>query len=84
LIPNERGQLESKELGLWVGTWEGRIAGDEPNVWVRFFEPSGQVVLTAAETEQQRAEAAEAEVARLKAQLAAVQGQPAPDGGAPH
>jgi Uma2 family endonuclease len=62
ILPNERGWMEVEELGLWVGTWKGQYHGYEAT-WLRFFNGDGQPVPT-------RAEAAEAEVARLKEQLA--------------
>ena len=68
LAPNERGWLWSERLGVWVGTWEGPI-DDRPDVWLRFYDRRGRLVATAAEEESQRAEAAEAEVVRLRALL---------------
>lgn len=62
LTLNEQGRLYCKKLGLWLGTLTGRHLGSQ-EVWLRFFDPEGQVVPT-------RAEAAEAELARLKAQFA--------------
>ncbi len=76
LTPDERGWLWSAELQLWLGTWEGKYLG-QPGVWLRFYDPDGQLVPTEAEAAQERAEAerrradaAEAELARLKAMLA--------------
>ncbi|MCP4404946.1 MAG: Uma2 family endonuclease, partial [bacterium] len=57
------------ELRLWVGMWQGefqRIKG----TWLRFYDSQDQLVLTEAEAEALRAEAAEAEVARLRVLLA--------------
>jgi Uma2 family endonuclease len=56
LVPNERGWLWSEELGLWIGTWTGKYQGDEAT-WLRFYDAEFQLVLTAAEAEQQTAEA---------------------------
>jgi Uma2 family endonuclease len=71
----EDGRLWSEELGLWVGRWRGAYQQRDA-VWLRFFHPSGEPVLTGfefehqrAETERRRAEAAEQELARLRAQL---------------
>ncbi len=66
---DERGWLWSEMLELWVGRWSGTLLRDE-TTWLRFYTPEGELVLTPAEAERQRAEAAEAELARLKAQLA--------------
>lgn len=87
LKPNERGWLWSKELGLWLGTWEGEYLRWQ-EIWLRFFDPQGQLVLNKeeverqraeverqrAEVERQRAETAEAELKRLKALLGAEEG----------
>jgi Uma2 family endonuclease len=61
-------RLWSQELGLWLGLWEGSYQNRQ-SVWPRFFSKEGELVLTQGEAERQRAEAAEAEIARLKAQL---------------
>jgi Uma2 family endonuclease len=67
--PNEHGRLWSEQLGLWLGLWEGSHMGIEAS-WPRFYDPEGRVVLLKEEAEANRAQAAEAEVARLKALLA--------------
>jgi Uma2 family endonuclease len=83
LEPNANGQLWCDELNLWLGVWEGEFHGFHES-WLRFFTPEGKVVpvptefveseLAAAQRRaaiaQQRAEAAEAELAKLKARLA--------------
>lgn len=76
LTANEQGWLWSKELELWLGTWVGVFQGKEAT-WLRFYDAEGRLVLTGfeaeqlrANTEQQRAEAAEAALARLQARLA--------------
>ncbi|MCP4351998.1 MAG: Uma2 family endonuclease [Desulfobacterales bacterium] len=61
--PDKRGWLWSEELNLWVGCWSGSILRDD-NVWMRFYTPEGELVLTSGEQEAQRAE-------RLAAQLRA-------------
>jgi Uma2 family endonuclease len=82
LTASERGWRWCEQLGLWLGTWEGRFQNQEAT-WLRFYTPDGQVVPTfaeaqtgetegerqRAEAERQRAEAAEAEIDRLRAQL---------------
>lgn len=72
LKPNEHGRLWSEELQLWIGTWRGTFHRNEAT-WLRFFRPDGQLVHTAQEAAERRADAAEAEVARLKAQMAQLQ-----------
>lgn len=69
--PDERGRFRSEVLGLDFGLWNGRVQ-EETADWVRLFELDGSLVPTSAEqaeAERQRADAAEAEVARLKALL---------------
>jgi Uma2 family endonuclease len=82
LKPSERGWLWSEELGAWVGTWEGTFQNITAT-WVRFFDQSGNLLLTEAEahrqraneekqraeSERQRADELRAEVARLQALL---------------
>src|SRR5439155_1699811 len=60
--PDERGWMWVKELGLWLGPWKGEYQRYE-TVWLRFYDAEGRLVPT-------NAEAAEAEVIRLKARLA--------------
>jgi Uma2 family endonuclease len=81
--PDESRRLWSEELGLWLGTWEGRYQERE-TTWLRFYDAQSNVVETLAEAEhqraeveRQRAEAAEAELARLKAQMAQPGNSPA-------
>ena len=83
--PNEKGWLWCEQLGLWLGTWEGKYQ-EKQEVYLRFFDKNGNVIPSAnerseieqrrahaekhrAENEKQRADAAEAELAQLKAQL---------------
>jgi Uma2 family endonuclease len=71
LAPDPRGWLWSDRLQLWLGLQEGSFQGT-PGLWLRFFTPSGTLVPTAEEVaaaEHARAEAAEAENARLRAEL---------------
>jgi len=77
--PDENGRLASDELGLLLGTWEGEYLRDTMT-WLRLFDPSGRPVPIPAEAERQRADiekqradTAEAELARLKEQLARFQ-----------
>ncbi len=68
---HEKGWMWSRELGLWLGNWEGNYLGYD-TTWLRFFEEQGKVVPTFAEAESQRAEAeskrAEAESKRAEAE----------------
>lgn len=70
--PDENGRLLSDELGLLLGLWEGEYLRDNMT-WLRFFEPAGTPVAIPAEAEKRRADAAEAELIRLKEQLARFQ-----------
>jgi len=77
LIPNERGWLWSKELGVWLGTWRGSFQGHLEHVWLRFYTEEGELAPLFAERAQQealkekdRADRAQAELARLQAFLA--------------
>jgi Uma2 family endonuclease len=65
---NEQGWLWSEELELWVGTWQGPYLS-RSHRWLRFFDPDGNLVLAEWEAETQAHQAAEAEIARLKAKL---------------
>jgi Uma2 family endonuclease len=82
LHANEQGRLWSSTLGMWLGTWQGKYLSREA-VWLRFFDPEGKLVRTAAEAERQHTEAerqradqaeeqlgqTQAEVERLRARL---------------
>jgi Uma2 family endonuclease len=88
IVANDRGWLWSEELGLWLGTWEG-VYLNENTAWLRFYNDQGELVLTLAEQERQRAEqerqraeALETELTRLKALLAEQQSPPSLPGNA--
>ena len=66
ISPNARGWFWSEELRLWLGSWYGTVDGREETEWLRFYDADGMLVPTASEAERMRAEAAEAEVARLR------------------
>ncbi len=73
--PDANGRLECRELGLWLGKWKGSHLSFD-TLWLRFFDKEGNLVPTfveaerqRADSERQRAEAAEAELARLRAQV---------------
>ncbi len=67
--PDERGWLWSKELGLWLGPWQGSFLAEE-HTWLRFYHPDGTLVLTGEEAERARAEAehVRAETERVRAE----------------
>jgi len=68
LTPDLQGRLRSEQLGVLLGLWDGVWEGQEAT-WVRLFHPDGGLVATEGEAERQRAEVAEAEIARLRARL---------------
>jgi Uma2 family endonuclease len=72
IAPNERGWLWSEELNVWLGPWRGEHMRMVVT-WPRFYDRDCNLVPTdheRADAAQQRAEAAEAELARLREQLA--------------
>jgi Uma2 family endonuclease len=58
LEANVEGRLWSEELGLWVGAWNG-VYQRVDATWLRFFTRQGHLVLTHAEAERERADAAD-------------------------
>jgi Uma2 family endonuclease len=74
LAPDEHGRMWSSVLGLRVGIWQGEY-GRQHDTWLRFFDDRGEVVPVEEEAQRSRADAAEREVTRLRALLAA-QGRP--------
>ncbi len=67
LVPDERGWLWSESLQVWLGFREGRFQGTLDN-WLRFFDPSGTLVLTSEEVAEAERARAEAERARAEAE----------------
>ena len=72
---NERGWLWCEMLNCWFGFWKGTYLNMTGN-WLRLYVKDGTLILNASETEAERANAeteranaAEAELARLKLQL---------------
>lgn len=72
---NEYGWLWSEQLQLWLGAWHGEWS-DQTTTWLRFYDTNGRLVPTVAEAarqnleqEKQRADAAVAEVDRLRREL---------------
>ena len=75
LTPNVRGWLWSEELELWLGVAAYRFVNQPAAVKVlRFYDEDGELLPTPEEAATQRAEAAEAELARLRALLAKSRG----------
>ncbi len=69
--PDGNGRLWSEQLGAYLGLWHGTWRLMEAD-WIRLFRADGSLVPTMeeqVEAERQRAEAAEAELARLRALL---------------
>lgn len=58
LVPNEQGWLWSQRLGMWLGTWEGTIERISA-IWLRFYNPEGQLVLLPEEAAEQQASEAQ-------------------------
>lgn len=83
--PEANGRMWCEELQLYLGLWAGTIQDIRAN-WLRFFTRSGDLVLTdrelavadrarvaaEAEAEAKARKAAEAELARLKRELASL------------
>jgi Uma2 family endonuclease len=69
--PEENGRFWSEQLGVFLGLWHGEVDGRQGD-WVRLYRPDGTLVPTPeeqAEAERRRADAAEAEISRLRALL---------------
>jgi hypothetical protein len=67
-VSTVQGRVWCSQLAAYLGFWHGEwteIAAD----WCRLFHADGSLVTTKAEAERQRAEAAEAELVRLRALL---------------
>jgi len=62
--PEASGRFWSEKMGLELGLWQGRTEGEDA-IWIRLFDRDGRMIPTDGE----RAEAAEAELARLRARL---------------
>jgi hypothetical protein len=87
LQPNEHGWLWCAEFDAWLGLWDG-VVYQTPGRWLRFFDQEGSLIpmepeaereranTTAyqLEAERRRADAAEAELGRLREELARLRG----------
>ncbi|MCI0357180.1 MAG: Uma2 family endonuclease [Planctomycetaceae bacterium] len=66
--PNSRGHYSIAPMRVELGTWTGKV-GNISGVWVRFFDELGRMLpadFERADVAEQRAAAAEAEIARLR------------------
>jgi hypothetical protein len=54
-----------EEIQLGLGLWQGSFQNRE-RLWLRWYDPDGNWLLTPAESEKQRADLAEMEIVRLK------------------
>jgi Uma2 family endonuclease len=68
LEPSAEGRLWSAELDAWIGRWSGDYLG-QTAVWLRLFDPQGQLLLTQGEAGLLRAAELEAENERLREEL---------------
>jgi Uma2 family endonuclease len=69
--PSAERRLWSRELEVEIGVWHGEYDGQTAD-WLRLFYPDGRLVPTnveCIEQERRRADAAEHELTRLRAQL---------------
>jgi Uma2 family endonuclease len=66
--PGSQGRLWSRELGLWLGRWQGRRQGLDAT-WLRLYDSDGRLIPTPEEAEHQRADAEHqrADAERLRA-----------------
>lgn len=67
--PNEQGWLYSTQLEVWIGKWQGEWKR-ENTTWLRFYTEEKQLLPTTEEFEAERAQAAEAEIEKLRSVLA--------------
>jgi Uma2 family endonuclease len=56
IAASEKGWLWCEQLGLWLGTWNGKYQQKE-NCYLRFFDDAGNPVPSEGEAEKQRADA---------------------------
>jgi Uma2 family endonuclease len=82
IAPDDRGWLWCETLGVWLGTWEGRIRREPATgtcTWLRFYDGEGALIplppeaaqqeRQRADQEQQRAEQEQQRAERLAARL---------------
>jgi Uma2 family endonuclease len=75
------GRMWSRTLELYLGTWDGQYL-ETSATWLRFFDVHGNLILTGREdvsrlieVERRRADNAEAELERLRARVAELEGR---------
>jgi Uma2 family endonuclease len=93
---DERGWMWSEEMGLWLGLWEGKFL-ETQGTWLRLYTPAGELALRhdeagnrladeqrrQADEQGRRADAAELELARLRALLTGQEHPPGKKNGSP-
>lgn len=77
--PNERGHYLIAPLGVELGLWQGSYLNNPEQLWLRWWDLDGNLLLVGqeeaqlqklrAEQQQQRAEQAELKAAKLAARL---------------
>jgi hypothetical protein len=80
--PNERGHYPIAPLGVELGLWQGSYLNNPEQLWLRWWDLDGNLLLVGqeeaqlqklrAEQQQQRAEQAERKAAQLAERLRAM------------
>lgn len=73
--PNERGHYPIPPLGVELGLWQGSYLNNPEQLWLRWWDLDGNLLLVGkeeAERERQRAEEAERKAAQLAERLRAM------------
>ncbi len=65
--PNDKGWLLCEQLGLWLGTWQGKFQ-EKQEVYLRFYDKDGNLVLSAEERAAMEHRHADAEKRRANAE----------------
>lgn len=73
IAPDASGRMWSESIGAFVGRWQGNHLGTNA-VWLRLYDGVGRLVPKYAEHERSRADAAEAELARLRDEIERLRG----------
>ncbi|NEP01627.1 MAG: Uma2 family endonuclease [Symploca sp. SIO2E9] len=64
----QESRMSITELGLGLGLWQGEFQGIE-RLWLRWYDQKGNLILTEAEQERQRAQQAETKLETLLERL---------------
>lgn len=72
LEPDEHGRLFCREVGLWLGRWNGEYL-KRTNTWLRLFDAEGRLIPTFAEAAQAKARAAQANAEAAQARAVAAE-----------